>query len=439
MGVYYRKSIKFGGFRVNLSKSGIGYSYGVKGFRISAGPRGTYATVGAGGFYYRERIDKPKQRPPQPHLNRRDSSPHDGIIETADVNELIDASSERVLSEVNERRAKIRLTLLIVPLSFGIVLTLFVAEAFLPGCIALLCAVIATWTLYRVDQQRRTTELFYELEGETARRFSMLQRECQNLSTAQLAWRVESNQTTWDWKRNAGASSLITRRRIAVGRLAPPCIQTNIDPWGIDTGNLKLYFFPDRLFVEQQGRYGAVSYDSLGMECSPSRFIEDGLVPKDAQIVDYTWKYVRRDGGPDRRFSNNRQLPVALYGHLEISSANGLNIHLQISNLAIAQEFSQPFHRTEQRESRKQRQYHQTSRKGSGARPVPPADRTSRSPYDVLGVGESAAPEEISAAYKRLAQLYHPDKVATLAPEFRELAEHKMKEINAAYQILKRN
>lgn len=36
MGFRYRKSINLGkGFRVNISKSGIGYSYGVKGARIT--------------------------------------------------------------------------------------------------------------------------------------------------------------------------------------------------------------------------------------------------------------------------------------------------------------------------------------------------------------------------------------------------------------------
>ena len=37
-----------------------------------------------------------------------------------------------------------------------------------------------------------------------------------------------------------------------------------------------------------------------------------------------------------------------------------------------------------------------------------------------------------------MAQLYHPDKVANLAPEFRDLAEQRMKEINAAYRELSR-
>lgn len=36
MGFRFRKSYKLpGGFRINLSKSGIGYSWGVKGYRIT--------------------------------------------------------------------------------------------------------------------------------------------------------------------------------------------------------------------------------------------------------------------------------------------------------------------------------------------------------------------------------------------------------------------
>jgi len=56
MGFYYRKSVKFGPFRLNFSKSGIGVSAGVKGARISTGPRGTYVHAGRNGFYYKQKI-----------------------------------------------------------------------------------------------------------------------------------------------------------------------------------------------------------------------------------------------------------------------------------------------------------------------------------------------------------------------------------------------
>jgi hypothetical protein len=40
MGFYYRKSVNLGPFRVNLSKSGLGYSVGGRGFRVGTTARG---------------------------------------------------------------------------------------------------------------------------------------------------------------------------------------------------------------------------------------------------------------------------------------------------------------------------------------------------------------------------------------------------------------
>ena len=54
-----------------------------------------------------------------------------------------------------------------------------------------------------------------------------------------------------------------------------------------------------------------------------------------------------------------------------------------------------------------------------------------------LGVVEAAGAEEISAAYRKLAQTHHPDKVANLEPEVKEYSEQRMKEINAAYALLR--
>ena len=45
---------------------------------------------------------------------------------------------------------------------------------------------------------------------------------------------------------------------------------------------------------------------------------------------------------------------------------------------------------------------------------------------------------EVTNAYQRLLKQYHSDQVANLAPELRELAEQRMKEINAAYEALRR-
>ena len=64
MSFFLRKSLRFGLFRFNLSKSGIGVSAGVKGLRIGKGPRGTYINAGRGGVYYRKTLSGKAHRQP---------------------------------------------------------------------------------------------------------------------------------------------------------------------------------------------------------------------------------------------------------------------------------------------------------------------------------------------------------------------------------------
>jgi len=56
--------------------------------------------------------------------------------------------------------------------------------------------------------------------------------------------------------------------------------------------------------------------------------------------------------------------------------------------------------------------------------------------HKILGVSSVATIGEIKAAYQKLMSQYHPDKVATLGTEIREVAERRTKEVNAAYQYI---
>ncbi len=58
MGLYYRKSVSFGPLRLNLSKKGLGASFGVAGLRVGkqAGRSGLYARGGKRGVYFRTKL-----------------------------------------------------------------------------------------------------------------------------------------------------------------------------------------------------------------------------------------------------------------------------------------------------------------------------------------------------------------------------------------------
>jgi hypothetical protein len=55
-------------------------------------------------------------------------------------------------------------------------------------------------------------------------------------------------------------------------------------------------------------------------------------------------------------------------------------------------------------------------------------------PFEVLGVSPSATPEEVNAAYRILAQIYHPDRYVDSPPEVRQESEDRMKALNEAYR-----
>ncbi len=59
-----------------------------------------------------------------------------------------------------------------------------------------------------------------------------------------------------------------------------------------------------------------------------------------------------------------------------------------------------------------------------------------KDPYQVLGIQPSATDEEVKDAYRALVKKYHPDKFAD--SDLAELANEKMKEVNAAYDEIQK-
>jgi len=344
MGFSIQKSISAGPFRFNLSGSGVGMSVGVKGLRIGTGPRGNYVRMGRGGLYYRASLGPARHNPRIANRTVDSDLPSRpapiafdtmNAVETGNISEMTPASSSSILDEINSKLALWRSWPWL--LGTGLVLCAIVAsgQGGPPFALALailtlvITAVAAHW-----DAHRKMVVIMYDLDDNVITPFKAFSEEFDRLARAGRIWNIDTAGRTGDWKRNAGASHLITRKIVQLSYYSPPGVKTNVALPSIVGGRHNIYFLPDVVLIIEGTRAGAISYGQLAVSWERTIFIEDAGVPRDSQVVGQTWKYVNKKGGPDRRFKNNRQIPQVLYQQMGIQGPGGLQKLLHVSQVA---------------------------------------------------------------------------------------------------------
>lgn len=343
MGLYFKKSVSVGPFRFNLSNGGVGISVGVPGFRIGTSPRGNYVHVGRGGLYYRATL--PRKRPaawrpelPPESIHRAEVAMEE--IESADAATIVDSDSAELIAEMHAKRRKLRIWPWVLALGIGACVWIAgrwpsLPDGLIGGLLVLVLAATLSAALF--DQIRKTTVLMYDFEPGTEKGFEQLHGAFDAFASCARRWHISARGQVRDRKYHAGASSLVKRHAITVGTSNPPYVKTNVPVPFIPVGKQTLYFLPDLVLVFEPNAVGAVSYSNLSVQTARTRFIEEESVPRDAEVVDRTWRYVNKRGGPDRRFKDNRELPVVLYEEVTFASESGLNEVLQVSRAGVAE------------------------------------------------------------------------------------------------------
>ncbi len=354
MGIYLRKSIRVGPLRFNLSGSGIGVSTGIPGLRIGFGPRGNYVHAGRGGLYYRATLPSlgSKDRQPSQPLRVENPLPRGfsradltlgpfEVIDSASVAGMKDESADALLAELNSKRQRWRIAPFVTVLGLVVAAMLWTSMLVVGQVIALIGVPTFVILAVQYDALRKSTVIMYHLEPDAEARFETLISAVQEIGRAKGLWAIESQAQVLDGKYHAGASSEVNRKPTSITLGQPSFVKCNLDVPALGVGKQTVYFFPDRLLVFDADSVGAVPYEALRLERSTRPFIESDAVPSDSQIVGRTWRYVNKKGGPDRRFSNNRELPICEYESLQLRSASGLNELVQVSRVGAGEPLSQ--------------------------------------------------------------------------------------------------
>ena len=222
MGIFFRKSVRVGPFRFNLSGAGVGVSVGIPGLRIGTGPRGNYISAGRGGIYYRAALPSSRTRsylrpPGQPSPLSLDSAaptptfdPTLGEFQSTDRGSSLmmqDVSSQDLLNELNQKVERWRLTpwailLAIAALVVAVSLTLPPAAI---GAVVIISIPLLIAAAVR-DLVKKTSVLLFDLDQHMSSAYSEFNSSFEQAALANRIWHVQSQAAVFDRKYHSGAS-----------------------------------------------------------------------------------------------------------------------------------------------------------------------------------------------------------------------------------------
>jgi hypothetical protein len=335
MGWYFRKSKSVGPFRVNFSKSGMSFSTGIKGARMSFGPRGTFVNVGGNGIYYRKKLGSSAKS----NGSRGKSYAQNGAVQyvenyaqTVDAitvqeqTQGVSVTNQAIVKDI--KRARL-LNWLWVALS------------------VILLAYVGWWTILIMLALRVLlprffrAEVNYDMDTEAANEWEKLAGFFSVLKTSKKLWVIETSQSVSNTKTNAGAGRNLTRSQLTLkqtkaNRSVGFGVFSNSPCFKLKGRQCTILFLPCDIIIKKGKHIVACSYENLNIHTGTTNFIETDPVPKDAAIVRYTWQFVNKDGSADRRYANNRQLPVCQYGRIMLQAGDQIGVEIHVSNAAIA-------------------------------------------------------------------------------------------------------
>lgn len=356
----------FPGVRLNLGKKGLSASIGVAGATLNIGAQGLRTTVGLPGsglslsnFHAWEKKTPslvPGTPPPYPSQVADDIRP----IASAAVETLTSASmvevqallrqardqakeikrklkdATAVCDEVERELARRTASIFRIFYKKRIV----ALQAKLPELEAQIGELQAWEANAKVDIAFDGSDEAKRLFGDVVRAFSLL-------SNAAKTWDITGERNINQVKERSYASRGLDRIPAKLFMSSSPYIKYENSALVFENKNGEdIYLYPGIAVMERNdGAFALIDLREVDFTYDGIRFVEEDGVPRDSDVIDHTWAKVNRDGTPDRRFRDNYQIPVCLYGQLKVSGVKGIREEYLFSANGATREFAAAFSR----------------------------------------------------------------------------------------------
>lgn len=370
MGWSFRRRIKvIPGVYLNVSKRGVSTSVGVRGASLTFGRDGTYANVGipGSGLYNRQKISGHRVATPQVPANAfneqyQDPVPIEPPVSSPDYEYVsadpLDISSEGLsglhsaLLEANKQSQTLQQDLrkikssLLASQVISLLLKIFLFYFLVPPVKRWIDRRLFSQSQASIQVKRAIKEscvpLDIEMDDLISVAFSDFAKCFKEVMTSQFIWDVTSASDVDRVKTRSAAAISVSRRLTTFGTDSVPGISSPRKPAHLKNLNGADIFIYPGFFIMYNSptNLGIIDLAELSVSFSLTQFVEQEVVPADSRKVGEVWERANKDGSRDKRYSDNRLLPLMEYGELTFRSSSGVFEKFLISNASAASRFA---------------------------------------------------------------------------------------------------
>jgi hypothetical protein len=360
----FRKRIRvFPGFHLNLSKSGISSSIGVRGASVTISKKGTYLNTGipGSGLYDRTRIDGTDKRE---NIGNSSAGFHFGqnlpntseeikseshteltstdLVELKDILESAYVQRNEVIQEILKTNAELDNSK-----RKHKIAKYFILGFFLPS----FRRNISQLNEYLDDLKNQMNSISVDIDNHfdevVGQHYKKLSDSFISLTQADSIWdKTTQRKTDRETERTLAVQS-ISRGLVKFSIAQIPVIKS--EHTGFLIQNLNggdMYIYPGFALVTSEmdiQKFGLINIKDIELSFCLNPFIEKDRIPSDSKVVGSTWAKVNKNGEPDKRYKDNFEIPIVTYAELNFLSKSGLNESFLISNIDSAKTFFDNF------------------------------------------------------------------------------------------------
>lgn len=360
MALKFRKRMRlFPGFYLNLSKSGMSATVGMRGFSMNVGKKGTYLNTGipGTGLYDRQRIGGLSANSPSPSTNPQPIPETQPVIpEGSEIKSfepelitseglyglkesIINAQKEKAELLVESKKAANRklVAQILMGLSYALIFGFFVPKIRQNAKAKAQEAIEA-----KEEYENFKLDVEMNLDPSMQNDYLIMKKAFENLTNIDTIWDVTSASEVNRAATRSAAGTAVTRSRVSFSKGALDYIATPFEALKFHNANGgDIYLYPG--FMVMTGRtdtdFALIDFRDLEIEHNGVKFLETDRIPKDTKIIDKTWKYVNKNGQPDRRFKENPEIPIVHYHEMTLKTSKGLYESYSFSNPEVADKF----------------------------------------------------------------------------------------------------